>query len=180
MTDKGFRYLALGLLISQTVLLILSGYRDRHDRDQHAQQIAAAVLAQLAVADPGTTPTSDGPQTTSSSALSPLLQQQIRSVIRSELTTFSATLKANRSTVMDPPRPTLLTAEQQREQQNQFAQSEAVLDTALSLGVWTERDTRNLIPHLSSLSGAQRLQLLEKFHGAVNRQELKLEDVPPL
>jgi len=37
-----------------------------------------------------------------------------------------------------------------------------------------------LIPHLSQLSTAQRVQLLERFHAAVNRQELELEDIPPL
>jgi len=64
--------------------------------------------------------------------------------------------------------------------ENNFVSSASVVDTALASGKWSANDTVALVPYLQTLNVAQRIALLDKIHAAVNRQELKLEDIPPL
>lgn len=59
-------------------------------------------------------------------------------------------------------------------------ESRKVITQAVRAGVWTKEDSRNLYANLPDLTEKQRIQLLDQFHGAVNRQELELEDVPVL
>ena len=57
-------------------------------------------------------------------------------------------------------------------------QSSDVVDLALSAGVWTRQDSRTLRQHMLQLNTTDRIALLEKIHGAINRQQLKPEDLP--
>lgn len=61
-----------------------------------------------------------------------------------------------------------------------FAQSNTVIDQALSRRSWSNEDTAALLPNVAKLSEAQRIELTQKFHGALNRQELRLMGPPPL
>jgi hypothetical protein len=59
-------------------------------------------------------------------------------------------------------------------------ESQNIITQAISSGVWSRESTQQLSIHLPNLTEAQRIDLLEQFHGAVNRQELELEDMPIL
>lgn len=61
-----------------------------------------------------------------------------------------------------------------------FAQSTSVIDQAVSRRTWTPEDSAALLTSVAKLSEAQRMELTQKFHGALNRQELKLMGPPPL
>lgn len=61
-----------------------------------------------------------------------------------------------------------------------FMQSNTVIDQAVSRRTWTMEDSAALLPNIAKLSESQRLELTQKFHGALNRQELKLMGPPPL
>ena len=61
-----------------------------------------------------------------------------------------------------------------------FAQSTSVIDQAMSRRTWTPEDSAALLTNVAKLSEAQRMELTQKFHGALNRQELKLMGPPPL
>jgi hypothetical protein len=58
--------------------------------------------------------------------------------------------------------------------------SSSIIRQAASTGVWTKADTQALLPHIGNMSGQQRLALAEQFYDAINRQQLALEDFPPL
>lgn len=61
-----------------------------------------------------------------------------------------------------------------------FAQSNTVIDQAVSRRTWTMEDNAALLPNIAKLNESQRNELTQKFHGALNRQELKLMGPPPL
>ena len=73
-----------------------------------------------------------------------------------------------------------LTYEQQMASENAASQTREIVTQAVRLGVWTMEDSQKLYANLPDLTPEQRIQLLEQFHGAVNRQELELEDIPIL
>lgn len=52
-------------------------------------------------------------------------------------------------------------------------QTMAIVDRALAAGVWTDADNNALLKLSPQLSEAQRVALLEKIFGAINRQQLK-------
>ena len=52
-------------------------------------------------------------------------------------------------------------------------QAMAIVDRALGTGVWTDADNNALLKLAPQLSEAQRVELLEKIFGAMNRQQLK-------
>lgn len=56
-----------------------------------------------------------------------------------------------------------------------FRQSNETVERALSAGLWSQQDSRTLRQHMANISDAERIELLEKIYGAVNRQQLKLE-----
>ncbi|MBI3358449.1 MAG: hypothetical protein HY037_02515 [Nitrospirae bacterium] len=55
-----------------------------------------------------------------------------------------------------------------------------VVNQAVSRGVWVEDDNLNIGGLVQNLSESQRIELAEKIHGAINRQELRLEGGMPL
>lgn len=172
MAERKFRILFASVVLLQLIGTALVALQQHRHQQQLQQQLAffAAALASAPNALPVTT-------TASSTSQQPL-QQLLREVIRAELQQRSS----GKTAAVAPATPDApaMTAAAKREQELQFANSEAVLGNALASGRWTIRDTEALIPHLSQLSTRQRVQLLERFHAAVNRQELELEDIPPL
>lgn len=56
-----------------------------------------------------------------------------------------------------------------------FRRSNETVERALSAGLWSTQDSRTLRQHMANMSDAERIELLEKISGAVNRQQLKLE-----
>ena len=172
MDERKFRILLVGVVLLQligTALVALQQHRHQQQLQQQLEFFAAALASAPNAVPITTTATSASPQP---------LQQLLREVIRAEL----HQRPSDKPTVGAPVHAGMpaMTAAAEREQAQQFANSETVLSNALASGRWTLRDTEALIPHLSQLSTRQRVQLLERFHAAVNRQELELEDIPPL
>ena len=111
------------------------------------------------------------------------LQALIRDAVKSELELVVVSGQNNNSRAVvskDEHQTKQVTLYDQIEQEAALSRSSSLIDQAISAGRWTEQHTQELLPQLSSLSENQRIKLLEKFHGAVNRQEIELEDVPPL
>lgn len=65
-------------------------------------------------------------------------------------------------------------------QQEAESISMAIVRQAISTGRWTKKDTIALLPHLGRMSAEQRTKLVELFYDSINRQEVYLEDLPPL
>ncbi|HEX4911214.1 MAG TPA: hypothetical protein VFV64_10690 [Permianibacter sp.] len=164
MDERRFRLVFIGIVLLQLIGTALLALQQHRQQEQLQQQLDffAATLAR--------SPTVTASSTITSAAYP--LPQQLRELIRAEL----KQRPVENSSTAKPA----VTAAAKREQELQFANSDAVLSGALASGRWTLHDTEALIPHLSQLSTAQRVQLLERFHAAVNRQELELEDIPPL
>ena len=72
------------------------------------------------------------------------------------------------------------TDSQLQEQEKSATASYAIISQAILDSVWTKGDTQAISTFLPNLADSQRIELLEQFHGAVNRQELELEDMPAL
>jgi hypothetical protein len=114
------------------------------------------------------------PQPASTNHLSAELKAELRAIVRAEMTAAMSGTVARAE-----PAPAL--SGQQRELQTQAAAvSAAIIDQAVSAGVWTRADTEALLPQLGGISPEQRLALVEEFYAAINRQELTLKDFPPL
>jgi hypothetical protein len=116
------------------------------------------------------------PQPAAASSLSAELKAELRAIVRAEM---SAAMTGTVAVAGAESAPAL--SGQQRELQTQAAAvSAAIIDQAVSAGVWTRADTEALLPQLGSISPEQRLALVEEFYAAINRQELTLKDFPPL
>ena len=176
MDERKFRTLfafIVALQLIGTALVVLQ----QHRHQQQLQDQLAFFTAALTDAPTVNTASSAAAPQLSQAAQRPL-QQLLREIVRAELQQRS-THGASTDMSTKPSAPTMTDAAR-REQERQYANSEAVLGNALASGRWTVRDTEALIPYLGQLSNRQRVQLLERFHAAVNRQELELEDIPPL
>ncbi|HEX5055658.1 MAG TPA: hypothetical protein VFX02_04085 [Gammaproteobacteria bacterium] len=107
------------------------------------------------------------------------LKTELRAIVRSEIAALSSTAAL--------PAPISSAAgnaglsESERELQEQAAAaSGSVIRQAVAAGVWTPADSQALMQHVARISAEQRLELVDEFYAAINRQELKLEDFPPL
>lgn len=61
-----------------------------------------------------------------------------------------------------------------------MSQTTTILDEAIASGNWDSSNNEKIMPYIDKLSNEQRIELLEKFHGAINNQALSLTDgIPP-
>ena len=107
-----------------------------------------------------------------------LLRESIQTILKDEIQTYlhqvreekPRTATANTAASIAPavrPRPRV-------EASPQVAlESHAIVDRALAAGVWTDNDNNALLKLSPQMSEAQRVELLEKLFGAINRQQLK-------
>ena len=117
-----------------------------------------------------------------------LIRESIRNILKDELQTYVEQLQQQQQqqqqlqklqTRQEKPRVASGSSEtiapRTRAPANpQVAQeSMAIVDRALASGVWTDTDNNALLKLASQLSEAQRVELLEKIFGAINRQQLK-------
>lgn len=65
------------------------------------------------------------------------------------------------------------------EQQATAEQAMAVIDNAISAGVWTQEDNTNLIPYAVKLTHEQRVELINHFVQAVQNKQIILKGPPP-
>ncbi len=115
-----------------------------------------------------------------------LIRESIRNILKDELQTYVAQLQREQQSLSKlqtrqekQPRTVIVTsadlAAPQRPPANpQVAeQAMAIVDRALAIGVWTDADNNALLKLSPQLSEPQRIALLEKIFGAINRQQLK-------
>lgn len=110
--------------------------------------------------------------------VSPELKAALRQIIREELAALPS--QAAGKNVHASQTNIVLSDSERQEQQTAAAISEAVVQQATSAGVWTRADTEALLPHLGKMSDQQRLALVDQLYGAINRQEMDIQDLPPL
>lgn len=107
----------------------------------------------------------------------PELKDALREIVREEL----AALSASTETVRVNTRQDKIPSENERqEQETAAAISGSIVQQAISAGVWRRTDTEALLPHLGELSDEHRLALTKQLFSSINRQELEMEDFPPL
>jgi hypothetical protein len=151
--------LALAVLQVITLTLVLTLFFQSRAQPAQSWYIGAGRWATPATA-PGTTPAE--------------MEQALRAVVRSELAARGGNVAQHREAYVAP-------TEEARELQIRAAEASAdIIRQALSNGVWTSQDTQALLPHIGQVSDQQRLALVEQFYAAINRQELELDDFPPL
>lgn len=115
-----------------------------------------------------------------------LIRESIRNILKDELQTYVAQLQREQQSLSKlqtrqekQPRTVIVTsadiAPPQRPPANPeiAQQSMAIVDRALAVGVWTDTDNNALLKLAPQLSEPQRIALLEKIFGAINRQQLK-------
>lgn len=112
-----------------------------------------------------------------SQTVSPELKAALREIIREELAALPVSIAGD----VPVSQPDIVLSDREREQQETAdAISVAVVQQATSAGVWTRADTEALLPHLGRMSEQQRLALVDQLYGAINRQEMDIQDFPPL
>lgn len=75
-----------------------------------------------------------------------------------------------------------LSSEQIEQREHAMSQSTTIIDEAILSGSWDASNNEKIIPYVNNLSSEQRIELLEKFYGALNSQSLTLKGgmLPPL
>lgn len=107
------------------------------------------------------------------------LKTELRAIVRAEMAALGAAMGAGSPEPESNGESALSMRELQLQAQS-AATSAAIIQQAVSAGVWTRADTEALMPQLGNISPEQRLDLVEEFYAAINRQELTLRDFPPL
>ena len=115
-----------------------------------------------------------------------LIRESIRNILKDELQTYVEQLQQQQQqlqklqTRQEKPRvaasggDNTVAARTRPPASPQVAQETmAIVDRALASGVWTDADNNALLKLTPQLSEAQRVELLEKIFGAINRQQLK-------
>lgn len=105
------------------------------------------------------------------------LRASVRSVLQEELRTY---VRQASGGVSAQEAEAARIAQDPKGNAEALMQSNAVIDQAVSRRTWTMEDSAALLPNVAKLSESQRIELAQKFHGALNRQELKLMSPPPL
>jgi len=74
-----------------------------------------------------------------------------------------------------------LSDEQIQHREHAMSQTTTIIDGAIESGNWDPSMNEKIMPYVGALSNEQRIELLEKFHGAINNQSLSLKDgiIPP-
>jgi hypothetical protein len=107
------------------------------------------------------------------------LKTELRAIVRSEIAALATT--AGLPAPVPPVIGKAALSESERELQEQaVAASGSIIRQAVAAGVWTPADSQALLQHIGKITAEQRLELVEDFYAAINRQELKLDDFPPL
>ncbi len=115
-----------------------------------------------------------------------LIRESIRNILKDELQTYVEQLQQQQQQLQKlqarPEKPRLAgtsveaaaTPRSRPPANPQVAQQAmAIVDRALATGVWSDMDNNALLKLSPQLSEAQRVELLEKIFGAINRQQLK-------
>ena len=116
-------------------------------------------------------------ETISTTAINPDL---LREIIRDELAQLTYTPSASSDAVVTTRSIRNLSYDEQKAQENAAAVSLSIVRQAVSAGAWTKSDTDALLPYVGALSEQQRIVLMDELFGAINQQEVDIQDFPPL
>jgi hypothetical protein len=108
-----------------------------------------------------------------------ILQNTLREIVADELNRISPSLSAEYT---NTPRGTAYVGETTHmEPEQAYSRSSAIIAEAIQVGEWDARHTAEMAPLVNNLTQEQRIELLEQYHGALNRGEIKMTGlVPPL
>ncbi len=108
-----------------------------------------------------------------------ILQDTLREIVADELSRISPSLSAEYT---NTPRGTAYVGKTTyMEPEQAFSRSSAIIQEAIQYGEWDAKHTAEMAPLVNNLSQEQRIQLLEQYHAALNRGEIKMTGlVPPL
>lgn len=108
-----------------------------------------------------------------------ILRDTLREIVADELNRISPSLSAEYT---NTPRGTAYVGKTTyMEPEQAFAQSSAIIEEAIQYGEWDAKHTAEMAPLVNNLTQEQRIQLLEQYHAALNRGEIKMTGlVPPL
>ncbi len=112
------------------------------------------------------------------------LQKDLRQIIREELqnitkqteiTTPSATNKRQEASAVteQPITPNAYASE------TASSEVRTIVNNALSSGIWTQDSNLAILKYSKDLAPKARIELTEELYGAINRQELKINDAFP-
>lgn len=109
-----------------------------------------------------------------------ILRDMIQSALKQELgpyvRQFAATSEPSQKVAsVDPPG----VKENSPANAQAWAEASNIVSVAIARGAWTREDNVALIPHVPQLTQSQRYKIMDEVGQAINRQELKIEDVPP-
>jgi hypothetical protein len=107
------------------------------------------------------------------------LKNTLREIIREELAALPVSAATNGDNTAFQAEAGLSESERQAQETADMV-SASIVQQAASAGVWTQADTDALMPHLGRISEQQRLALMDQLYGAINRQEMEIQDFPPL
>lgn len=160
----GMQLLTLGILV--TMLL------------NQPSENSAAVVSHT---NPGNSPAAEHASAYSaqSGSVTAELKTALREIIRDELAALPASTGAAKDDANFQTDVRLSESELQ-EQETASTVAATIIQQATSAGIWTRADTEALMPHIGRISEQQRLALIEQLYGAINRQEMDIQDFPPL
>lgn len=107
-------------------------------------------------------------------------RETVRSILKQELSTYLDQLA-----IASEKSQKIIASQSQYIVENSTTNVQAwnestnIVDGSLAQGVWTKENSMALIQYADQLTPSQRIKIMEKIAGAVNRQELKIEDFPP-
>jgi hypothetical protein len=110
-----------------------------------------------------------------------VLHDAIQSALKQELGPYlrqlaTAPEAVQKSIPADPPG----VKENSPENIRAFTDISNILDSAIARGTWTKADAIASLQHGANLTETQRIQMLSKITQAINNQELKIEELPPI
>lgn len=181
-------------LIAITIIWFKLDNRSEYATSSDAEVLSKLVLAEIKKFKTATQSIETGPVISAVSAPdSEQLRQVIRDVLEKELAevlsssklqnqnTSNASSDYSTTTQLRVKTEESLSDEQIQHREHAMSQTTTIIDGAIESGNWDPSMNEKIIPYVGALSNEQRIELLEKFHGAINNQSLSLKDgsIPP-
>lgn len=182
MSQGQFKLLLLSLVITQLVGFSALGFilSNPSSGPNDARILADAINAQLrelaAVRDNAQM---TGGRIAASVPDAEAVRAVVRSALEQELGAWVASHPAAGGVAQGQARTPLAEAPPNESQELAMDESREVMRAAISAGRWTLADTERVAGQTAHLTQAQRIELLEAFHDALNQNALVLEGPPP-
>lgn len=106
-----------------------------------------------------------------------LLQNTLRDIVADELAKVSPAISAEYSN--STPGTSYVGETTYMAPEQAYEKSAAIIQEAIQYGEWDGRYSDQMSGLVNNLTHEQRIQLLEQYHGAVNRGEIKITGMVP-